>query len=260
MWHLYSVGTVWRDEIESHLGADKAGLHLFWIRRGQGLLETPSGQFSLAPGPQCWIVDLRQQRTYRPIEGDRLVTDSFRFGGPLQDAWLSMLGGAGEVVMKPKMMSQLNQVHRRLIRNQSVSTSSDEWRIHLLITQVWGNLLKARGHFSQSIHRPPAAVQQVIDAVLAKPMHDWQASELSSVAGISYSGLRAAFKHSRDETLHDFLQQVRLDQAHILLADAKLSIKEVSARLNFNDATYFSHWFQRLHGNTPGDYRRSIRG
>jgi AraC-like DNA-binding protein len=260
MWYLYSVGTVWRDEIEHHQGADKAGLHLFWVRSGKGLLETPSGQFNLETGPQCWLVDLRRQRIYRPIEGTRLVTDSFRFGGPLQDAWLALLGGAGEVAMNSPLMVQLNKIHRALIRVKSANSSSDEWRIHLLVTQAWGNLLEARGHFSQSIHCPPVPVQRVIDAVRARPLHDWQARELSSVAGVSYSGLRSAFKHSRDETLHDFLQQVRLDQAYILLADTKLSIKEVSVRLNFNDATYFSHWFQRLHGNTPGGYRRSIRG
>ena len=57
LWHVLSVGRVWRDEPEHHAGADKAGLHLFWVVRGSGLLETGETRLTLAPGRCCWLVD-----------------------------------------------------------------------------------------------------------------------------------------------------------------------------------------------------------
>ena len=82
LWHVLSVGKVWRDEEEQHAGADKAGLHLFWVERGSGVLETGGARHAVRPGLCCWLVDLRQPRRYLPDGGKRLVTTGFRFHGP----------------------------------------------------------------------------------------------------------------------------------------------------------------------------------
>jgi len=58
LWQVLSVGKVWRDEAECHAGADKAGLHLFWVERGGGWLEVPEAKHPIGTGPCCWLVDL----------------------------------------------------------------------------------------------------------------------------------------------------------------------------------------------------------
>jgi len=259
-WHLLSVGTVWRDEVERHEGADKAGLHLFWVQRGSGWLELPEGRCELKAGPRCWLVDLRQPRSYVPLAGRRLVTQGFRFSGPLVHGWLELLGGAGEIGLSVEAMERLRTMHRLLVRQSAKASRLNEWHTHGRLTEMWGDLMAARGVLRDGTVAAPEPVQRVLEAVLARPAHHWQAVELAELARVSYSGLRVMFRTARGETLHDFLQTVRLDQAYALLADARLSVKQVAAQIDFRSETYFTHWFRRHTGHAPGIHRKAQRG
>ena len=72
LWHVLSVGTVWRDESERHEGSDKAGLFLFRVAAGSGHLEMQGNRYRLARGQDCWLVDLRHPRSYLPAGGQPL--------------------------------------------------------------------------------------------------------------------------------------------------------------------------------------------
>jgi AraC-like DNA-binding protein len=77
---------------------------------------------------------------------------------------------------------------------------------------------------------------------------------------VSYSGLRALFRSSGQGTIHQHIQRARLDQARLLLADKRLSIKDVSGQLNFSSEFYFSHFFRHHTGMTPTDFRQHLKG
>jgi len=62
LWHVLSIGSVWRDEPERHEGSDKAGLFLFRVAAGSGHLEMQGNRYRLARGQDCWLVDLRHPR------------------------------------------------------------------------------------------------------------------------------------------------------------------------------------------------------
>jgi AraC-like DNA-binding protein len=123
---------------------------------------------------------------------------------------------------------------------------------------ILGGLAAARSIFHASAPPEPEPVRRVLEAVLAEPERDWQAAEVASLAGVSYSRLRELFKTSRSETLHDFLQRSRLAEARRLLGDTRLTIKEVAARLHFSSEFYFSHFFRRVSGMSPTEYRREL--
>jgi AraC-like DNA-binding protein len=99
-----------------------------------------------------------------------------------------------------------------------------------------------------------------MDAVLANPARAWRAAELARIAHVSYSGLRSLFRATQHESLHEFLRRTRIDQAKLLLADERLSIKEVAGQLNFSSEAYFSQWFRRNTNYTPSAFRISGRG
>jgi AraC-like DNA-binding protein len=259
-WHLLSAGTVWRDEVERHEGADKAGLHLFWVRSGKGHLITPQGRVALARGAQCWLVDLRATRSYEPDAGCRLVTEGFRFAGSSLDAWLETLGGPGLITLGEVPWQQLRKMQRSLLKLAAQHSRPHEWTAHELLTQAWGILFAARGSLARKASTFPDPVRRVLAAVSAAPSRDWRATDLAEIARQSYSGLRESFKATRGETLHDYIQKVRLTQASALLADERLSIKEVSAKLQFRCETYFTHWFRRHTSQSPGVWRKSARG
>ena len=260
LWHVLSIGRVWRDEPEAHPALDKAGVFLFRVVSGRGALVLPGRRWVLCAGPRCWLVDMGLRRTYLPAAGQRLVTTGFRFAGPGLDAWREALDGGGEFRFRSLAETLfIRQAENRLLRLVTRRPAGYEWQVHEVITRVLGRLLAARRVFTAAAPAVPVPVKRVLDGVLADPARAWRASELAGIARMSYSGLRALFRTSQHESLHEFLQRTRLDQARLLLADDRLAVKEVALRLNFSSEFYFSHWFRRNAGVSPSRFRRSVR-
>lgn len=260
-WHLLSIGRAWRDETEVHPARDKAGVFLFWIVSGRGAFETGGRRYQLASGGRCWLADMALPRTYLPAKGARLVTQGLRFAGPGLDVWREALGTSAEFVFdSASARSGLRRSHGQLQRLVKRRPANYEWQVHELLTQVLGWLLMARGVFASAASpRAPEPVARVLDAVLADPSRAWRAAELAGLARVGYSSLRALFRTSQQETLSAFLQRTRLDQVRLLLADDRLSVKEVASRLDFSSEFYFSHWFRRQTGLSPKRFRETLR-
>jgi len=82
--------------------------------------------------------------------------------------------------------------------------------------------------------------------------------DIAKLCGISSVHLRRAFKNTTGQTVHQYVENVRLKKAMALLAETDLPLKEVSHRLGFADASTFSSAFKKSTGKTPSGYRLSI--
>lgn len=256
LWHVLSIGTVWRDEPERHEGLDKAGLFLFRVAAGKGQLEVAGGSHRLERGPDCWLVNLRQARNYLPAGGRTLRTEGVRFNGPGVESWLDSLGSDPVFTLPSGVLHRRLGRLRRLLQGRAPQF---EWRIHTELTALWGELLAARRVFTVPRTAVPPPVARVLDAVFADPARDWRAQELAGLAGVSYSRLRDHFLESQGETLHAFIQMTRLDLARRLLGDRRLAIKEIAQRLNFSSESHFSRFFHRGAGMSPTRFRERCR-
>jgi two-component system response regulator YesN len=72
---------------------------------------------------------------------------------------------------------------------------------------------------------------------------------------VSKSYLSAAFKEQTGMTLVEYLTEVRVDQAKVLLSSTDQKIYEVAAAVGFRDAHYFSMTFRKQTGQTPTEFR-----
>lgn len=260
LWHALSLGSVTRDEPERHSGYDKPGVFLFWVVAGLGTMEVEGHDYPLQRGNCCWLVDLRQPRNYLPQADSMLHTEGVRFSGPGVEAWLELLRGPPDFQFtNAKEMSLLRRSLRRLLVLVQNQPAGYEWDVHLILTNILGVLLANRQILSASSTEIVPPVARVLEAVLANPVRDWKARELAAVAHLSYSRLRELFRRSQQQTLHEFLQRTRLDQARRLLGDRTLSIKEVAAQLNFSSEFYFSHFFRHATGISPTQFREDCR-
>jgi AraC-like DNA-binding protein len=262
LWHVLSIGVVSRDEPEDHVGMDKAGLFLFRVKSGGGTLELPDARFDLKRGRGWWLLDLAQPRRYVPAIGTKLVTMGVRFSGPGVDAWREEVfrRRAGLSFSSAHHSSALRKAADELMRLARHAREGGEWRTHEIVTSVLGVVLAAQEILDTKQPDTHSPIRKVIDAVQANPARDWQAAELSALAGISYSGLRTHFKASQGETLHEFLQRLRLEQARWRLTDMQLTVKEIARQLNFSSEFYFSRWFRQAAGMSPSRFRTIVRG
>jgi len=259
LWHIFSIGHRRFTEPEHHEKYEKPGAHLFWIQSGEGELHHETGRFALKRGKKLWLVDMGRSRTYVPLPKRHLTLAGFRFGGPGLEFWHEEIKGDenSEFVLDDFGFVKRTQSELlRLVRRQPVGW---EWQVHVTITNMLGKLLMARNLLVSPHAELPAPVVRVLNAIASNPFRDWKAKELAAVGRVSYSGLRALFQRTEQGTIHQNIQRARLDQARQLLADERLSIKDVAAQLNFSSEYYFSHFFRYQTGMSATEFRKQHR-
>jgi AraC-like DNA-binding protein len=255
LWHAFSLDTARLDTAEHHEPFEKPGAHVFWVLSGHGTLETDRTKYLLQPGNSIWFVDMTRERTYAPAAGQLLVKRGIRFGGPALENWHKAFGESQRAQFDLSDALPFHKAFRDAWRICHRKRQGWEWQMHLILTELLGALLSSRGLLSPNHLQLPAAVIRVLNAVDSKPFHDWKVKELAVIAGVSYSGLRTLFCEVLHENLHSYLQRRRLEQAQLLLSDPGLSIKQVADQMNFSSEFYFSHFFKKLKGMNPRDYR-----
>ncbi len=88
-----------------------------------------------------------------------------------------------------------------------------------------------------------------------------QQSSMEQVAeelNVSYAWFRKAFKQYTGISPNQYLLQLKIEKAKLLLSDHSKSIKEIAFGLHFESAFYFSKLFKDKTGVTPGQYRKSL--
>jgi AraC-like DNA-binding protein len=260
LWHLFSIGSRRVSQLDRHERFEKPGAHLFWVQSGEGELEHKSSRFGLTRGKKVWLVDMSKPRTYIPVPGRHLTITGYRFGGPGLEFWHEAIHDEENpefVVDDFRFITRMQSELLRLVRRRP---SGWEWQVHVVITNLLGKLLMSRNLLDSPHAELPEPVIRVINAIAANPLRDWKAKELAIVGKVSYSGLRAAFQKSGQGTVHEHIQRARLDQARLLLADKRLSVKDVAGQLSFSSEFYFSHFFRHHTGMTPTDFRKHLKG
>ncbi|MEO8415219.1 MAG: AraC family transcriptional regulator [Ginsengibacter sp.] len=75
---------------------------------------------------------------------------------------------------------------------------------------------------------------------------------------VSYAWFRKAFKTYTGIAPHQYLLQLKIEKAKMLLEDHSRSIKEIAFSLNFESAFYFSKLFKEKIGVSPVLYRKKM--
>ncbi|MDE3067137.1 MAG: helix-turn-helix transcriptional regulator [Verrucomicrobiota bacterium] len=259
LWHLFSIGSRRLVQADHHERFEKPGAHLFWVQSGEGELEYRSSRFELRRGRKIWLVDMGKPRTYIPATGRHLTITGFRFRGPGLEFWHEEFHGEENPEFPMGDFQVVARVYRELLRLTRRRPTGWEWQVHLRITDVLGRLLMSRELLASPHSELPPPVKRVINAIAANPLRDWKAQELAGIGKVSYSGLRALFQHAGQGTIHQHIQRARLDQARLLLADKRLSVKDVATQLSFSSEFYFSHFFRRHTGMSPTEFRQHLK-
>lgn len=74
--------------------------------------------------------------------------------------------------------------------------------------------------------------------------------------GLSVTGLRTAVRRGAGCNPKEFLLRARLNEAKLLLAEARVPITQVARMVGYEDPAYFSRIFTRRVGSTPREFRR----
>lgn len=102
--------------------------------------------------------------------------------------------------------------------------------------------------------RVQAVVKHMTDNLAGRVDH----AALERVSGLSTSRLQALFREVTGYPPLDYLRRLRVEEARRLLADSRLSVKEIAARTGFADTSQFSRVFRRVDGLSPAHFRDAL--
>ncbi len=104
-----------------------------------------------------------------------------------------------------------------------------------------------------------AQVRIVRDFIDANVQHEIGLSELAASINFSQSYFSHQFKRSLGLTPHQYLIQVRVERARVLLEEGKLTVGEVATQVGFYDQSHLTHHFKRFYAVSPKVLREKTR-
>ncbi len=83
-------------------------------------------------------------------------------------------------------------------------------------------------------------------------------AEIASEFGLSAEHFRHKFKRLCGVSLQEYLNRTKLNRMKELLRESDASISETARMTGFSGVNYFSRFFKKHTGISPGEYRRSV--
>jgi YesN/AraC family two-component response regulator len=84
-------------------------------------------------------------------------------------------------------------------------------------------------------------------------------ADVAREAGLSRYHFCRLFHHELSITFHDYVHDLRVGRAKIMLANSGLRVSEVAYGVGFNDLSHFDRTFRKIVGQSPTEYRASLR-
>lgn len=110
-------------------------------------------------------------------------------------------------------------------------------------------------------HRYPLSVllAEALKYMQAHAAEDLSRDDVARVACLSPTHFSRVVKQTFGQSFTELLQRIRVEKAREMLDLTEKSLVEVAAECGFSDQSYFTKVFQKVSGQTPGEYRRQRR-
>jgi AraC-like DNA-binding protein len=83
--------------------------------------------------------------------------------------------------------------------------------------------------------------------------------QLARQAGINEAKLKEGFRELYGNSIHTYLQQLRLEKAKQLLLTTAMPITDITYHIGYSHVTHFTTLFKKQLGLTPTEYRNKFK-
>lgn len=128
-------------------------------------------------------------------------------------------------------------------------------KVQELLYLLFSKLLKRENEPVANINKADIekifAVRNLMLADLSAPP---QLSTLAKMSNLSETKMKQLFKQVFGDSIYNYYQKARMEEAAFLLKQASFSVSDVGYELGFSNLSHFSRLFQRHYGITPKKY------
>ena len=128
-------------------------------------------------------------------------------------------------------------------------------KVHELVYLVFEKLQKRETQQHSAVHKDDVEKLFLIrTAVLSDLSVPPSLPALAKMVGFGETKMRDLFKQVFGDTIYNYYQQARMDEAAFLLKHSGLSVSETGYQLGFANLSHFARLFEKYHGVTPKKY------
>lgn len=101
-------------------------------------------------------------------------------------------------------------------------------------------------------------INKIINYIELKVDEPLSLFDLCDEFSISRSGIQKLFKNNLNKAPKQYINELKLKRACLLIAEGKYTISQIALMLGFNSIHYFSRKFHKRFDITPSEYAKSI--
>lgn len=226
------------------------------------------------------ILSKEHGQMYMYLQAIHTIAQKFRISDPdwvtqlkvtmnkLKFEWLSQ--SSDLMILMNYLVSNLNHEvmelsieYQEVWRNEAISQLNEVLKlngtleeIHMDLIDILVNVDK-KFSFIRENNRNYKLIKNVRNYI---DNHYWDSSlslnQLSEEFGISANYVSRLFKEEFGEKFVDYLLQIRMKNAKLLLINTSSSIQEVANKIGYLSSISFIRIFKKVNAVTPGDYRQ----
>lgn len=185
--------------------------------------------------------------------------------------WIGFKGGIIEHIVQHQFLSKKNAVVKvglsekiiQLFENVIEITKEERTGYQPLVSGIVMHLLGVIHSLTrQQLYTGEDITESIINKarIIFRTNTDQEINieEVAKELCVSYAWFRKAFKTYTGIAPHQYLLQLKIEKAKMLLLNRSRSIKEIAFSLNFESAFYFSKLFKEKAGVSPKEYRKNL--
>jgi len=100
------------------------------------------------------------------------------------------------------------------------------------------------------------SIQKAVNYINGNLSDNLTIKSITKNANVSKSVLYKNFHEEFGCTVSEFINRKRIENAKLLLKKSELSVEDISQRLGYSNASYFSKMFKKCEGISPLKYRK----
>ncbi len=225
--------------------------HLLHITRGTGTIMIDRKRYKLKKGTVIAIPPFVENiiRYNPPFEMLDLHYRVWLKNGDMLDDY-----GLLPIMFRPGCFRELEKT---LVRMKNIHDKNHPFQQPVLAGSAHEVVLRhLYNHLVVQKKKPVDARMQKGCAFLASlDYHHFDAEEIAQTCSMSNSQFNRMFKRCYRMPPHEYWEKNRFTAIRSLLINTDQSIKQIASRFGFEDIGYFSRWFKKMSGFSPGEFR-----
>ncbi|WP_308638032.1 AraC family transcriptional regulator [Paenibacillus silvisoli] len=156
--------------------------------------------------------------------------------------------------------SDIHHILKSIVMEMDTGGTQRDGMAHLLLSQLLLRVarLAAEEARDSTVSQHHRYVRKAAEYIHQHYDCDIQTKDVAAAVNLHPVYLQRIFKASMNTTLTDYLAELRIEKAKMLLARTDIPIIEIAGYIGLNSRQYFSMLFKKLTGMSPAAYRKSI--